>query len=107
MTVKSRLEKLERAAAARAAIIAEREKPMAQRLIEILPLPEYMPEDLWKRALELLVEDSPESVHPWKSLDEFIERCRENPAYRIVNLPDPLLDVCQRAAIEIGRVVEM
>ncbi len=86
MTLKSRLEKLERSAAAMHAGGIRR--------------PADVPEQIWQRAMELLAECSPAMLRPWTSLQDVAQWCRDVQPEEYLNFPDPILHVVIRALAE-------
>jgi hypothetical protein len=86
MTLKLRLENLERSAAA--------------VQVEGIRRPEDVPEEIWRRAMELLADYSPEMLRPWKSLEDVAEWCVRLEPKTWDAFPDPVLDVVGRASSE-------
>ena len=86
MTLKSRLEKLERSA--------------VTLHVEGIRRPAEVTEAIWQRAMELLADYSPEMLHRWKSVEDLVESCRQRQPMEWEYFPTPILDVVDRATVE-------
>jgi len=81
-----RLKKLERSA---------RPSPL-----ETMSRPDDVPWEIWRRAMELLADYSPDMLHPWKSLQDLADHWRRFPWPEWVDAPEPIGDVVLRAMAE-------
>ena len=86
MTLKSRLEKLERL--------------VGPRPIETIRRPAEVPEEIWPRVLELLNDLPPDELDGWKGIGELAKSYRERQVDTIECCPEPVLDCVRRAIVE-------
>ncbi len=86
MTLKSRLEKLERS--------------IRGGGVQTIRRPADVAEGIWQRAMELLADYAADLLHPWRSLEHVVQWCREVQPDTWEHLPDPVMDVVARAEAE-------
>ena len=76
------------------------EKSARPNPLETMPRPADVPWEIWRRAMELLADYSPEMLHPWTSLQYLADRWRASPATQVLYAPEPIGDVVLRAMAE-------
>jgi|SRR5271157_276640 len=86
MKIESRLKQLEKATGPGQAAFIRR--------------PADVPKAIWRRAMELLAEYSPDVLYPWTSLQDLAESCRTTPQTEWEKLFHPIVDVVERARFE-------